>query len=128
MIKIYVKKQSNYPISAKRIKDTLRSLLEERGIVSNTEVTVALVGEKKMLDIGEQYLKDKKVHDVLSFPASETKEKFVFPPDGVIRLGEILVCYPRVFEEAKREGKLIEEKVLELVKHGALHLLGIHHS
>jgi probable rRNA maturation factor len=128
MIKIYVKKQSNYPISAKRIKDGLRTLLEEKGIVSNTEVTVALVGKKKMLDIGEQYLKDKKVHDVLSFPASEAKEKFVFPPDGVIRLGEILVCYPRVFEEAQKEGKLIEEKVLELVKHGALHLLGIHHE
>jgi ssRNA-specific RNase YbeY (16S rRNA maturation enzyme) len=32
------------------------------------------------------------------------------------------------FKQAKDENKLIEDKVWELVEHGALHLLGIHHE
>jgi ssRNA-specific RNase YbeY (16S rRNA maturation enzyme) len=38
------------------------------------------------------------------------------------------VCYQRALEEAKEDGKAIEEQVLFLIKHGALHLLGIHHE
>ena len=126
MIKVRVKKQSNYPISSTKIKETLKEYLTAHGIVSDTEVSVALVGEGKMLEIGKKFLKDKEIHDVLSFTSDEAG--FVYPPDGKIHLGEIIVCYPKVFEEAKKEGKLIEEKVMELISHGALHLLGIHHD
>jgi len=128
MIKVNVKKQSNYPISSTKIRKNLKDFLASHGIVSDAEVSVALVGENKMLEIGKKYLKDKSLHNVLSFTADEIDSKFVFPPDGVIHLGEIIVCYPVAFEEAKKEGKLIEEKVMELIEHGALHLLGIHHE
>jgi ssRNA-specific RNase YbeY (16S rRNA maturation enzyme) len=45
-----------------------------------------------------------------------------------LHLGEIVVCYPKVVEEAKNEDVLIDDKVYELVEHGAFHLLGIHHE
>ena len=128
MIKVNVKKQSNYPISSTKIRKNLKDFLASHGIVSDAEVSVALVGEKKMLEVGKKYLKDKSLHNVLSFTADEIDSKFVFPPDGGIHLGEIIVCYPVAFEEAKKEGKLIEAKVMELIEHGALHLLGIHHE
>lgn len=128
MIKVRVKKQSNYPISSTKIRKNLKNFLADHGIVSDAEVSVALVGEKKMLEVGKKYLKDKSLHNVLSFTADEVDSKFVFPPDGVIRLGEIIVCYSVAFEEAKNENKLIEEKIMELIEHGALHLLGIHHD
>ena len=128
MITVSVKKQSNYPVKAKEIKSYLTTFLEQRGVVSNTEVSVALVGEKKMLDLSKKYLKDNKVHDVLSFTFDEVKERFIFPPDGKIHLGEIVICYPRAKEEAGQEGKLITGKILELLEHGALHLIGIHHD
>ncbi|MFZ5932870.1 MAG: rRNA maturation RNase YbeY [Patescibacteria group bacterium] len=128
MIKVLVKKQGNYPVSTKKIRDFLKKLFKEKGIVSDAEVSVSLVGEAKMLDIGRKYLGDKKIHNVLSFTQEEVRPGFVYPPDGIIHLGEIVVCYPVAFEEAKKEGKLIEEKVLELIEHGALHLLGIHHD
>ena len=128
MIRVSVKKSSNYPVSIKKIKKSLSTLLEQRGIVSRAEASVALVGEKTMLDLAKKYLKDNKVHSVLSFPASEVKKKFIYPADDVIRLGEIVVCYPKAVEEAKEEGKLIETKIEELIEHGALHLIGIHHE
>ena len=126
MIKVYVKKQSRFPIKSSLIKKRLGTFLKERGIVSDCLVSVALVGEKKMLDISQRYLKDKKIHSVLSFTDDELKDKFVYPPDKMY-LGEIIVCFPKAIEEAQKEGKRIDEKVVELIEHGALHLMGIHH-
>ena len=131
MIKVYVTKQSNYPIAAKAIKDCLKTFFVENGVVSDAMVYVAVVGEAKMKDYGKRYLGESKnapVHSVLSFTASEAKKEFVYPPDGNLYLGEIVICYPKVVEEATVEGKLIEVKALELVEHGGLHLLGVHHE
>lgn len=127
MIKVYVKKQSNYPIKASEIKKILKEFLEKQGLVSEAQVNVALVGEKRMLDISKKYLKDSKVHNILSFTADEVKGKFLYPPKALIQLGEIIICYPKVVEEAKNEGKRIGEKIKELSEHGAMHLMGIHH-
>ena len=64
----------------------------------------------------------------MSFPSLETKEKFVYPPGTIFNLGEIVICFPKAVEEAKEENKLIEEKIFELVEHGAQHLMGVHHK
>ncbi|KKR70484.1 MAG: putative rRNA maturation factor [Candidatus Woesebacteria bacterium GW2011_GWA2_40_7b] len=128
MTKISVTKQSNYPVGVAVMKKRLSAFLQKKGIVSDAEVSVAIVGEKEMMRIGANYLKDKKLHNVLSFTPNETKKRFVFPPDGIIHLGEIIVCYPKAVEESKMENVLIDEKVYELVEHGAMHLLGIHHE
>ncbi len=128
MISVSVKNQLKFRINSRKIKKSLSTLLEQRGVVSNTRVSVAIVDNKKMLDISSKYLKDNKVHNVLTFTDKEVKENFVYPPDDSKHLGEILVCYPKAKEEAKHEGISPEEKVIELVEHGALHLLGIHHD
>lgn len=125
MVKVFVSKQSNYPVSTPKIKKGLAKFFGGHGIVSDADVSVAIVGEAKMLDIGRKYLKDTKVHNVLSF---EAKHEFVNPPDGTIHLGEIVVCYPKALGEAKLENVLIDSKVYSLIEHGARHLLGIHHE
>jgi rRNA maturation RNase YbeY len=134
MIKVFVSKQSNYPVGVANIKRKLAEFLTKSGIVSDADVSVAIVGEAKMLEVGKKYLKDvhgrpdKKLHNVLSFVPGEVKEGFVYPPDGKIHLGEIIVCYPLAVKEAKEENVLIDERVYELIEHGALHLMGIHHK
>lgn len=130
MIKVNVKKQSNYPSNVKKIKTALISFFQKNGIVSNAEVSVAIVGKEKMQELGRQYLGEdgKTVHNVLSFTPDEEKGEFVNPPDGILHLGEIVICYPKVLEEAKHEEVLIDEKIIELCEHGATHLMGIHHK
>ena len=128
MIRVNVSKQSNYPVSSSVLKKSLKDFLAKKGLVSDAEVSVALVSEKKMLDLGRKYLKDSKMHNVLAFADEETKGKFAYPPDGLIRLGEIIVCYPQAVKEAEKENNLIENKILELIEHGAEHLLGMHHE
>lgn len=128
MIKVLITKQSNYPVNVTPVKSKLAEFLAKNGIVSDAEVNVAIVGEAKMLSVGVKYLKDRKLHNVLSFVPNEVKGGFVYPPDGKIHLGEIIVCYPQAVREAKEENVLIDERVYELIEHGALHLLGIHHE
>jgi probable rRNA maturation factor len=128
MVKVFVTKQSNYPVGAAGIKKKLANFFVKNGIVSDAEVSVAIVGEKRMMELGKQYLKDRSLHSVLSFTPNEVKSQFVFPPDKLIHLGEIVVCYPKAVEESKEENVLIDERVYKLVEHGALHLLGIHHE
>jgi len=130
MIKVNVNKQSNYPVNTPKLKKVLRNFFLEQGIVSDAEVSVAIVGVKKMLEIAKKYLKEKgkKAHNVLAFTPEEIKGKFVYPPDGTVHLGEIIICYPGVVEEAKEKGQLIDEAVVELAIHSALHLMGEHHE
>ena len=128
MIKVLITKQSNYPVKTPVIKKRLADFLTKNGIVSDADVSVAIVGEAKMLEVGKKYLKDKKLHNVLSFVPGEVKGGFVYPPDGKIHLGEIIVCYPQAVREAKEENVLIDERVYTLIEHGALHLMGIHHE
>ena len=128
MIKVNVKKQSNYPIDTVKLKRHIKNFLARKGIVSDSELSIALVGKKKMLDLSKQYMKDNKAHKVLSFVADEVQDNFVYPPNGKIHLGEIVVCYPEAFDEAKSQGVRIDDKVVELVEHGALHLMGEHHE
>jgi probable rRNA maturation factor len=134
MIKIFVSKQSNYPVKVTGIKKKLAEFLAKSGIISDADVSIAIVGDKKMMEIGKKYLKDvhgrpdKKLHNVLSFVPGEVKGRFVYPPDGKIHLGEIIVCYPLAVKEAGEENVLIDERVYELIEHGALHLMGIHHE
>lgn len=129
IIKVYINKQSNFAIGTPKIKTALIDLLLKEGIVSKSDVSVSVVGKAKMLSLAKKYLNEKDVlHNVLSFPFAEAKGTFIEPPDNVNHLGEIVICYPKVVEEAQKEGKLIDDKVVELVNHGALHLLGKHHD
>jgi probable rRNA maturation factor len=130
MILINVYNQSRFPVKVNKIKKTIQQTLEKQGIVSDSQVSVALVSDEKMAELVKEYYKEKKTqaHPVLSFPANEITKPFVFPPDGKMHLGEIVVAYPWAVEKARKEGKLIDEVVCELAEHGALHLVGVHHQ
>lgn len=133
MIYINVVKQRNYPVSSIKIKKFLQKFFIDHGIVSDAEATISFVGESKMKVLGKKYYKDSNLHNVFSFVESEVSSQggpaFGWKnPNNLMQLGEIVICFPQVLKEAKQEGKLIEEKVLELVEHSALHLLGIHHN
>lgn len=130
MITVRLKKSSNYPIDTKRVKKELVNFFNLRGIVSDAEVSVAFVGSKTMLELASNYLKEgvgSEEHSVLTFLSQEGGKGFIYPP-GTIFLGEIIISYPKVLEEAKKEGKLIDDKVSELTLHGASHLMGVHHD
>lgn len=83
-----------------------------------------------MQQLNFQYRKIDATTDVLSFPQNDPSQvmaPFVDMPDGVMRLGDVIVSYPQAVVEATDENKLVDDKIVELIEHGINHLLGIHH-
>lgn len=133
MITVTVTKQSNFAVSTKKIKDVIKKTLTENGIVSDSLVDVAIVGREKMDELNKEYYKDEIYeHPVFTFTetmsAGQDSSQFVFPPDGKIHLGQIVINYPMAIETANEKNQLIDDVICQLAEHGALHLLGINHN
>jgi len=130
MINVLFKTESHFPVNRKKIKQVLSAALGGR-VRSNTEVSVSIVGDRRMRELNGKYRQVNETTDVLSFPLTDPTARgvpFVDAPDGVLRLGDIVVSYPQAVEEAAAENKLVDDKIVELVLHGLNHLLGIHHE
>jgi len=98
-------------------------VLQENGVGGEAEVCVAIVGTRKMAALHQKYQNLAGPTDVLSFPLEGVQY-----PDLVVRLGDVVVCYPVAVKEAGMKNKLVDDEIARLVEHGCLHLLGIHHD
>jgi probable rRNA maturation factor len=125
--KILIFVESRYRVSRKRIKATIDKTLSENKVVSPVEVSLAIVGDRKMKSLNKKYRGLDKTTNVLSFPIGEG-EVPALPPSNVIRLGDIVLSFPQVIRDAARDEMMVDEKVDELISHGLTHLLGIHHE
>lgn len=121
---IYV--ESRYQVNRKRLKSAISDIVEENSIKSPIEVSIAIVGDRKMKVLNKKYRDKEGTTNVLSFPLSEGTP--MSQPSNVTRLGDIVISYPEVIREAAKEEMLVDDRIDELAKHGMLHLLGLHHS
>ena len=117
--------ESRYKVNRKRIRTAISNLLNEQGVNSPTEVSVAIVGDRKMRELSKKYKGEDKTRNVLSFSLTEGETQA--NPGSVLRLGDIVISYPVVITEASRDEVLVDDKIDELVTHGMTHLLGLHH-
>lgn len=130
MITVFVSADPRYRVNRSHIRVTVVNKLKAEGIDSDVEVSVAVVGRRKMHALCKQYMDDGKEHNVLSFPFLEATDKhsFVENPDQIARLGDIILNHPKVVEEAAEANMLVSQKMDELIEHSVLHLLGKHHE
>jgi probable rRNA maturation factor len=129
MVTVLFQSESHFPVDRKKIKEAIVTTLESR-MSTPTEVSVTIVGDRRMHELNLQYRQKDHTTDVLSFPTSDPTQPmppFVDVPDGVLRLGDLVVSFPEAVREATEENKLVDDKIVELVLHGLDHLLGIHH-
>jgi len=79
-----------------------------------------------------RFLKDREAHEVLAFPQEEISQSeaggFVNPPDNILRLGDIVLCWPEVLESASRQDSMVDDQLYFLTGHATEHLLGKHHE
>ena len=118
--------ESRYKVNRKRIKSTVSNMLDKQEIESPVEVSVAVVGDRKMRSLSKKYKDEDKTRNVLSFSLSEGEN--TYSPTSVLRLGDIVISFPEVIREASKDEVLVDDKVDELVIHGLGHLLGLHHE
>jgi probable rRNA maturation factor len=125
-VKILTFVESRYKVNRKLIKQAVHDVLDENGVSSPVELSLAFVGDRKMRGLNKKFRNLDKTTNILSFPLSEGEQTPL--PGNIIRLGDIIISYPQVIREASEEDMMVDDKIDLLVRHGLTHLLGIHHN
>lgn len=120
IIQIYA--DSRYPIDRKKIRARVKSVLSSHQVVGQVQIEISVVGDRKMKFLNTKFRNISHTTDVLSFPLEGTND-----PDDILRLGDIIVSWPQARSYAVRANQLISDVAADLIEHGLLHLLGIHH-
>ena len=130
MITINILADSKFPFEREELRERLTKVLAKYRLTDGVEISVLVVGKRKMSQLHVKYMELAGPTDVLSFPLNDPGEKtgFVASPDGVLRLGDIVVCYPVALEEALEKQIKLDEQIQFLAEHGLMHLLGFHHE
>lgn len=130
-------------IDEKMFRRVAEVILKTVGIENKTEISLAIVGDGRMRKLNKMYRGSNRVTDVLAFGDKSVlpylakafprlkkgqEVEFIEPPDGVKRLGEVIICYPRARKQARRLGHSLEKELTILLIHGILHLLGYDHE
>jgi probable rRNA maturation factor len=105
------------------------------GFLKHSEISILLIGDKKMKELNLRYRNKNKTTDVLSFPLiSEnlkrlnfyTTKSFSFSYN--LLLGDIVINLQQANRQALERGLSLYEEVHQLLIHGFLHLLGYDHE
>lgn len=130
MITISIIGDSKYPVNRDGIRAHLAKVLATYKLTDNVEIGLMVVGKRKMTKLHLKFMNLPGPTDVLSFPLSDSADNrpFVASPDGILRLGDIVICYPVAIEEALKKQIKVDEQIKFLAEHGLMHLLGFHHE
>ncbi|MFA6982290.1 MAG: rRNA maturation RNase YbeY [Patescibacteria group bacterium] len=84
-------------------------------------ISINLVDDKRMLELNKEYKGKDAPTDVLSFNIDDDMQNKYY-------LGDIVVNKDQARRQAQEYGNTMEEEISQLVSHGILHLLGVHHD
>jgi probable rRNA maturation factor len=94
---------------------------------SGLELSLELIGDRRMRRLNREYRKKDRPTDVLAFSIREA----VMPP-GVRpvaqMLGDVVISLPTALRQAKEAGRSIDDELAMLLVHGVLHLCGYDHE
>ena len=130
-IGIHVEDEFRASVDGSWVKKIIRQVFRDEGIPSPYEVSLVVTDSETVQRLNRDYRGIDEPTDVLAFymlPQKGADFSFALPPDGVTRLGEVLVSYPQALAQAKQQGHSLERELALLVIHGILHLLGYDHE
>jgi probable rRNA maturation factor len=130
-IGIHVEDEFRASVDGSQIEKIIRQVLRDEGVPSPYEVSLVVTDSEMVQRLNRDYRGVDEPTDVLAFymlPHKESDSSFVLPPDGVTRLGEVIISYPQAMAQAKHQGHSTERELALLVIHGILHLLGYDHE
>jgi probable rRNA maturation factor len=113
------------------VRRIAQTVLKSEGVAPPYEVSLVFTDSEAVRQLNRDYRGVDEPTDVLAFymlPQEEADNSFALPPDGVTRLGELIISYPQAVEQAKEQGHSTERELALLVIHGILHLLGYDHK
>ena len=137
-MKIYYSNLKTYIFIKRKIKKLFLDALEELSIrFDRFSVNLSIVGEKVIQDLNKKFREKDAITDVLSFPTLELNKGHeinnemlisnISPFDGLVNLGDIIICKERAEQQAEEFGHAPKREICFLALHSFLHLLGFDH-
>ena len=123
----------------KTIEDVVNTALIQEQCPYDVSINVLITDLEGIRFYNREYRDIDRETDVLSFPAvdydapadfsiAESSSTAYFDPDtDELMLGDIILCYDRVFMQAKEYGHSSLREFAFLIAHSVLHLLGYDH-
>ena len=110
-------------VDAAAIERVAQRTVATIGVKGNVEISVLVTDDESLHDLNRTYRGEDKATDVLSF-GQDGADMASWPADAPRMLGDVVISYPRVVEQAQKAGWREDDELLWLVIHGVLHLLG----
>jgi probable rRNA maturation factor len=133
--------QRDRPVEIGRWSTLARSVLIERGVKGDAEVSLLFVDEPSIAALNERFMGKSGPTDVLAFPVEDDPLPTGRSPDmggtgpgadvadePLLLLGDVVVCPSVAARNALDHGSTYEDELALLVVHGLLHLLGMDHQ
>ena len=130
-IEIFVEEEFQGLVDESWVGRIAQQVLKAEGVAPPYEVSVVFTDSETVRRLNRDYRGMDEPTDVLAFymlPQKEAADFFALPPDGVTRLGEVIISYPQAVEQAKEQEHSTERELALLIIHGILHLLGYDHE
>ena len=130
-IEIFVEEEFQGVVDEGWARKIAQAVLKAEKVAPPYEVSLVFTDSETVRKLNRDYRGVDALTDVLAFymlPQKGADSSFALPPDGVTRLGEVIISYPKAVEQAKEQGHSPERELALLIIHGILHLLGYDHE
>lgn len=117
---ILIKHNRNWGLQEEFVKELAKKALKHFGYDKwPYELSVFFVGRNKAKRLNQNYRNKDYIPQVLGFPMSRTEKD----EDGIIRLGDIVICTQKLKYEAVFQKKSVEKVLEEWLVHGVENLM-----
>jgi probable rRNA maturation factor len=114
---ILINGREEWGLPGELLERGLTELLKEES-VEEAEISVTFLDDKGIQALNEEYLERGEPTDVIAFALHDS---------GEAPLGDVYVGFEQALEHSRALGIPLEEELLRLAVHGALHVLGYTH-
>ena len=122
MTSIHIKNQLRRQVLRQSSLRTLIKQILHAARARDAELSVVLVGDRRMRQLNRQYRKVDRSTDVLAFAMREG------PRPSSSLLGDVVISWDTAVRQASTAGHSVDHELVILLIHGVLHLLGYDHE
>jgi probable rRNA maturation factor len=121
-IRIAEKEKKKLP-KVKQFEKWVLAAMNETSQNKLLTMTIRIVDEKESAKLNKFYRKKNCATNVLSFELGS-----IHIGNKTILLGDLVICAPVIFQEAKEQNKELLSHFAHITVHGVLHILGFDHK
>ena len=110
---VLIKYPKNWGLDGDLVEILAKEALKNKGFKENVELSIIFVGKTKAKQLNVQYRQKTYIPQVLEFPMSKKADE-----DGMIRLGDIVICTQKLKYEVKFQKSDLKTILFQWLSHG----------